>query len=97
MKFTVTEWHQVALMKTYEIDEETAIEDFGSVQRLKEIISHQNQQMWGGMDPEGEEPTDEESDAFWEWTWNTDYESEEDWWTSRKGGYEVTVKIDEEE
>ena len=97
MKFTVTEWHQVALMKTYEIDEEDAIEQFGSVQRLKEIISQQEQEMWGGMEPEGEDVSEAESDAFWEWTMNSDYDTEEDWWTSRKGGYDVTVRIDEDE
>jgi hypothetical protein len=96
MKFTVTEWHQVALEKTYEISEEEAIEEFGSVQRLKEIISQQEQETWGGMDPEGEDVTDEESDKFWEWTWNSDYESEEDWWTMSKGGYDITVSIEEE-
>ena len=97
MKFKVTEWHQVALMKTFEIEEEDAIETFGSVQRLKEIISQQEQEMWGGMEPEGEDVTDEESDAFWEWTMNSDYDSDEDWWTSRKGGYDVTVRVDEDE
>ena len=30
MKFTVTEWHQVALAKTYDIDEEDIIEEFGA-------------------------------------------------------------------
>ena len=97
MKFTVTEWHQVALAKTYDIDKEDIIEEFGSVQRLKEIISQQEQEMWGGMEPEGDDVTDEESDKFWEMTFNYDYESDEDWWTARKGGYDVTVRIDEDD
>jgi len=96
MKFTVTEWHQVASIKTYEIDESDAEEIFGSMQRLREIISHQDQQMWGGMEPEGDEPTEEESDSFWEYTYNSDYDREDDWWTDRKGGYDVTVKVEED-
>jgi len=96
MRFTVTEWHQVASIKTYEIDESDAEEIFGSMQRLREIISHQDQQMWGGMEPEGDEPTEEESDSFWEYTHNSDYDREDDWWTDRKGGYDVTVKVEED-
>lgn len=96
MRFTVTEWHQVASIKTYEIDESDAEEIFGSMQRLREIISHQDQQMWGGMEPEGDEPTEEESDSFWEYTYNSDYDREDDWWTDRKGGYDVTVKVEED-
>ena len=95
MQFTVSEWHQVTSNKIYDWDEDMIIEEFGSVERLREIISWQEQQAFGGMDPEGEEPTDEESERFWELTWETDYDREDDWWTDRKGGYEVTVKVDE--
>ena len=97
MKFEMTEWHQVALIKTYEVDEDEAIELFGSVQRLHEIVSHQEQEMWGGMDPEGDEPTAEEQDAFDEICFNDYIDSEEDWWTARKGGYEITYKVLEDE
>ena len=92
--FTVSEWHQVTSNKMYEVDDEHVIEAFGSVERFIEIMSHQEQQMFGGMDPQGEEPTDEEHDMFWEFVNESEYEREDDWWMDRKGGYEVTVKLD---
>lgn len=95
MQFTVTEWHQVASHKTYDWDDDMIAEEFGSVERLREIISHQEQQMFGGMEPEGEEPTEDESDNFWALTHETDYDRDDDWWTDRKGGYEITVKVDD--
>jgi len=97
MKFTKTEWHSVASEFNYDIDDEAIAEEFGSVQRFKEIITHQDQQMFGGMEPEGEEPTDEENDKFWEFVGQLDYDREDDWWTDRKGGYDVTIKYDEDE
>lgn len=93
--FTVSEWHQVTSNKMYDIDDSEIIEAFGSVERFIEIMSHQEQQMFGGMDPQGEEPTDEEYDMFWEFVNESDYDREDDWWMDRKGGYEVTVKLDD--
>jgi hypothetical protein len=93
--FTVSEWHQVTSNKMYDIEDEHVIEAFGSVERFIEIMSHQEQQMFGGMDPQGEEPTDEEYDMFWEFVNESDYDREDDWWMDRKGGYEVTVKLDD--
>ena len=93
--FTVSEWHQVTSNKMYDIDDSEIIEAFGSVERFIEIMSHQEQQTFGGMDPQGEEPTDEEYDMFWEFVNESDYDREDDWWMDRKGGYEVTVKLDD--
>ena len=92
--FTVSEWHQVTSNKMYEVDDEQVIDAFGSVERFVEIMSWQDQQAFGGMEPEGEEPTDEEYDMFWEFVNESDYDREDDWWMDRKGGYEVTVKLD---
>jgi hypothetical protein len=96
VNFTVSEWHQVTSNKMYEVDDEQVAEEFGSVERFIEIMSHQEQQMFGGMEPQGEEPTDEEHDLFWDFVNESDYEREDDWWMDRKGGYEVTVKLDDE-
>ena len=93
--FTVSEWHQVTSNKMYDVDDEQVTEAFGSVERFIEIMSHQEQQMFGGMEPQGEEPTDEEYDMFWEFVNESDYDRDDDWWTERKGGYEVTVKLDD--
>ena len=97
MQFSKTEWHQVASEFKYDIDDEFIIRDFGSVQRFKEILSHQEQQFGSKIEPIGEEPTDEENDKFWEFVSGCDYEREDDWWTDRKGGYEVTFSYDEDE
>ena len=91
VRFKVTEWHQVASIKSYDIDDETAIEEFGSAQRLAEVASWQEKQMFDNDEIIGEQPTDEEHDKFWELVGDCDYDTEEDWWTARKGGYEVTV------
>jgi hypothetical protein len=91
-----TEWHSVASEFTYNVDDEAIIEEFGSVQRFKEIISHQEQEFRSDLEAEGKEPTDEESDKFWEFLSEHDYDREDDWWSDRKGGYDVTVKYDEE-
>ena len=93
--FTVSEWHQVTSNLMYDIDDDSIIESFGSVERFIEIMSWQDQQAFGGMDPQGEEPSDEEHDTFWEFVREHDYERDDDWWTDRKGGYEVTVKLDD--
>ena len=92
--FTVSEWHQVTSNKMYDVDDDEVIEAFGSVERFIEIMSWQDQQTFGGMEPHGEDPTDEEYDMFWEFVNESDYEREDDWWMDRKGGYEVTVKLD---
>lgn len=93
--FTVSEWHQVTSNKMYDVEDADVIEAFGSVERFVEIMSWQEQQMFGGMDPQGEEPTEEESDMFWDFVNESDYDREDDWWMDRKGGYEVTVKLDD--
>jgi hypothetical protein len=95
LAFTVSEWHQVTSNKMYEVDEDELIEVFGSVNRFIEIMSWQDQELFGGMDQQGEEPTDEEYDMFWEFVNESDYDREDDWWSERKGGYDVTVKLDE--
>jgi hypothetical protein len=91
-----TEWHSVASEFTYNVDDEAIIEEFGSVQRFKEIISHQEQEFRSDLEADGKEPTDEEHDKFWEFLSEHDYDREDDWWTDRKGGYDVTFKYDKE-
>ena len=65
-EFTKTEWHSVASEFKYDCPDEAIIEEFGSVKRFKEILTHQDQETFGGMEPEGEAPTDEESDKFYD-------------------------------
>lgn len=88
--FVKTEWHSVASRFTYEIDDDQIEEIFGSVERFKEILSWQEQEPFNRKEPIGEEPTEEEEDAFFELMCDSDYERDDDWWTERKGGYDIT-------
>jgi len=97
MRFTKTEWHQVTSEFTYDIPDDDIIEQFGSVERFKEVLSHQDLAWRGNItEARGEEPTEEEQDALWEMTINYDYDRDDDWWTDRKGGYEITFDFEEE-
>jgi hypothetical protein len=92
MKFSRTEWHQVASEFQCDLPDEEVINHFGSVQRLKEIISHQEQQWGSDIEPMGEPPTEEEEALLDEVLQNS--ERVDDWWTDRKGGYEVTYSYE---
>lgn len=94
MKFTKTEHHQVNSIFTYDIPDDDIIETFGSIERFRELVTHMTSNDWN--EPEGEEPTDEEHDTFMDFICNYDYEREDDWWTDRKGGYEVSYEVDYE-
>ena len=92
MKFSRTDWHQVASIFECDLPDEEVINHFGSVQSLKEIISHQEQQWGSDIEPMGEPPTEEENvllDSILQ-----DCERYDDWWTDRKGGYEVTYSYE---
>ena len=92
MKFSRTDWHQVASIFECDLPDEEVINHFGSVQRLKEIISHQEQQWGSDIEPMGEPPTEEENallDSILQ-----DCERYDDWWTDRKGGYDVTYRYE---
>ena len=60
------------------------------------ILTESLKETFGGMEPEGEAPTDEESDKFYDFVSELDYDRDDDWWTDRKGGYDVTFKYDKE-
>lgn len=93
MKIIKNEEHRLTRSFTYNIPDEAIEETFGSIERFKEIISH-NTSEWDN-DPEGEEPTDEESDLFYDFFADYDYELEDDIWTDRKGGFETSYELGE--
>jgi hypothetical protein len=97
MLFSKTEWHQVSSEFKYDCPDEAIVETFGSVERFKEILSHQELEFNSKIEPHGEKPTDEESDKLWDFIAELDYEREDDWWTDRKGGYDVTYNYNEDE
>lgn len=95
MQFKKTEWHSVASEFSYDIPDEDIISEFGSVKRFEEILSHQELENFTNIEPIGKEPTDEEQDKLWELVNNSDYDREDDWWTDRKGGYDVTFSYEQ--
>jgi len=97
--FEQIEYHQMTITKTMSVGSEWIEEQGMTVERFKEIMSHQDQAGWGrDVEPMGEEPTDEETDMFHEIIWGADcIDSEEDLWTDRKGGYEIDYRLIEEE
>ena len=94
MKIIKNEEHKLTRSFTYDIPDIEIVGAFGSIQRFKEIVSH-NTNGWDN-EPEGEEPTDEESDLFYDFFADYDYELEDDIWTDRKGGYETNYELGEE-
>ena len=94
MKIIKNEEHRLTRSFTYDIPDETIEGAFGSIQRFKEIVSH-NTSGWDN-EPEGEEPTDEEADLFYDFFADYDYDSEDDWWQDLKGGYETNYELGEE-
>lgn len=84
-----SEWHQVEKRYGYEIDRElfgeiySDIEDPGEVDLM--FLQFEN----GELDLEEvfQKAWDDGIAIDWEWL------DEDDWWTDRKGGYEVTFEV----
>lgn len=93
MKIIKNEEHRLTRSFTYNISDEDIEQKFGSIQRFKEIVSHNTS---GWVEVEGEEPTDEEADNFYDFFADYDYDVEDDIWTDRKGGYEVSYELGDE-
>jgi len=97
-KQIVPQYHQRILHKTMSVDNSWIEEQGLTVDRFKEILSHQSSAGWNAPEPYGVEPTDEESDMFMEVVWGADcVYSEEVLWTDRKGGYEIDYELIEED
>ena len=90
MIFEKIEHNSVNLHYKYEVDDETLIEVFGSVSRFEELLAYHCD--YTGASGVGDNPaTPEEEELFIDFCCELDpTESEEDWWSARKGGYEVS-------
>ena len=87
------EYHQVHSYMTYEIEEQDIIEEFGSVDRFKDIGFSIDDDFYEPDNPI--EP--EEYDKFMDFIAEYDYDREDDWFTDRKGGYDVEYRFPEED
>ena len=96
MRIVKKEHHQVTSIFTYDIPEEDIINTFDSLERFNEIVSHMNESDWADP-PVGDPPTDEEYDLFLEFLEDYNYDRYDDWWTDRKGGYDVTFELNNDD
>lgn len=84
-----SEWHQVEKRYAIDIDENTIAEVY--LELTEEECKQRLQEIEDGSFPVEqfiEDAYDEDVDFYWEWL------DEDDWWTDRKGGYEVTYDLE---
>lgn len=86
-----SEWHQVEKRYGLDIDRDLFGEIYCDIEDEAEIDLMYLQFESGEMHPEEviNKAWDEGVDLDWDWL------DEDDWWTDRKGGYEVTYKVEE--
>jgi hypothetical protein len=91
MRVIKSEWHQVEKRYAIDIDENIINEIYedATVEEVEEIV---RQLKDGELDPSTivEDAYTNSVDLDWDWL------DEDDWWTDRKGGYDVTYEIDGE-
>ena len=82
-----SEWHQVE--KRYNL--EITIDDVMAVYDLEEDEAQDiyNQIISGDLDIDQFIDDARENDIWFDWDWM----DEDDWWTDRKGGYDVTYEV----
>lgn len=84
-----SEWHQVEKRYQFEIDRDIFGEIYSDIEDEAEIDLMFLQFENGELDIEEilQKAYDEGVDLDWDWM------DEDDWWTDRKGGYEVTYEL----
>lgn len=80
-----SEWHQVEKRYQLEVDEDLLSEIYPDLDedQIKEMIQDVDNL---DLDDLVQEAGNEGVDLDWEWV-------DDDWWTDRKGGYEVTYEL----
>ena len=87
MKVMKHEWHQVDCRYTFEITEDFLAEVYPDLTEVQ--IKTKMMELYSGLTTP-DEIFDDAWDAEIDVDWDHDYD---DWWTSRKGGYDVTYDI----
>ena len=93
MKFKRIEYHTVHSHFDYDIPDEDIIASWGSLERFRQVVSHMNNTSDWDDEPFGEPPTSEEEDLWFEFFENYSYDRDDDWFSDRKGGYEVSYEV----
>ncbi len=91
MKIVKSEWHSVERRYGAEIDEDT-LNDIYPDATVEEIEQKMADLASGDLSIETimNDAYEEGIDIDWEWL------DEDDWWTDRKGGYDVTYEVGDE-
>lgn len=85
-----SEWHQVEKRYSYEVDESLLQEIYPDLND-EEIAQKLTDIMNGNLDFEVVMEDAEAENVYLDWEWM----DQDDWWTDRKGGYEVTYSVEE--
>ena len=91
MRIIKSEWHQVEKRYAIDIDENLINEIYedATVEEIEEII---RQLKDGELEVSSIIEDAWTNDVAIDWDWL----DEDDWWTDRKGGYDVTYEVDKE-
>ena len=91
MRIIKSEWHQVEKRYAIDIDENIINEIYedATVEEIEEIVRQLKE---GELDVFTviEDASSNDVDFDWDWL------DEDDWWTDRKGGYDVTYEFEGE-
>jgi hypothetical protein len=91
MRIIKSEWHSVEKRYSIDVDENLINEIYedATVEEIEEIVRQLNE---GELDASTviEDAWTNDVDLDWDWL------DEDDWWTDRKGGYDVTYEIEKE-
>ena len=91
MRVIKSEWHQVEKRYAIDIDENVINEIYedATVEEIEEIMRQLKE---GELDASTiiEDASSNDVDFDWDWL------DEDDWWTDRKGGYDVTYEFEGE-
>ena len=91
MRIIKSEWHQVEKRYAIDIDENVINEIYedATVEEVEEIMRQLKE---GELDVSTiiEDASSNDVDFDWDWL------DEDDWWTDRKGGYDVTYEFEGE-
>jgi hypothetical protein len=92
MRVIKSEWHQVEKRYAIDIDENLINEIYqdATVEEVEEII---RQLQEGELEASSVIEDAYTNDVTIDWDWL----DEDDWWTDRKGGYDVTYEVDTNE
>ena len=89
INFKQIEYHQVHVYKDMVVEEESIIKWGLTVERFNELLVNHSGDLTS--EQSGDVPTEEESSIFQEIVWEAEcLNSEQDWFSDRKGGYEIS-------